>query len=122
MNDHNDPTSNNDGQSGIDRETELRNRENETGQQSDQQSREQSSQQGGQQSGQQSGTPTEPTTGESGFVGSGGDQSSDYLTKGENEDFQPEDQSDTSTGTADVETGQPTSQDSTLDDGADTSR
>lgn len=110
MNDHNDPTSNTDGQSGIDRETELRNRENETGQQADQQS------------GQQSETPTEPTTGESGFVGSGGDQSSDYLTKGENEDFQPEDQSDTSTGTADVETGQPTSSDATLDDGSDTSR
>ena len=92
------------GQTGIDPETERRNRENETGEQLQ--------------------TPTEPTTSEpeSGFVGSGGDQSSDYLTKGENEDFQPEDGSDTSTGTADVETGQPTSPDATLDDGSDTSR
>lgn len=92
------------GQTGIDPETERRNRENETGEQNQ--------------------TPSEPTTdeSESGFVGSAGDQSSDYLTKGENEDFQPEDQSDTSTGTADVETGQPTSADATLDDGSDTSR
>ncbi len=92
------------GQTGIDPETERRNRENETGEQTQ--------------------TPSEPTTSEpeSGFVGSAGDQSSDYLTKGENEEFQPEDGSDTSTGTADVETGQPTSPDATLDDGADTNR
>ena len=113
MTDHNNQT---EGQTGIDQETELRNQENETGQQADQKV--------GQQPGQPSQTPSEPTSGEpeSGFVGSAGDQSSDYLTKGENEDSQPEDQSDTSTGTADVETGQPTSQDSTLDDGSDTSR
>lgn len=62
--------------------------------------------------------------GSSGFVGSGGDQSSDYLTKGENQDFQPEGQgaSDSDAGDADITTGQPTSSDSTLDDGSDTSR
>lgn len=108
MTDHNDQNNQTDTQSqtGIDAETERRNRENETGEQNQ--------------------TPSEPTASEpeSGFVGSAGDQSSDYLTKGENEDFQPEDltTTDTSTGTADVETGQPTSSDATLDDGADTSR
>lgn len=109
------------GQGGMNAETEQRNRENETGQQSGQQFGQQSEQPGS----EQSQTSTEPTGGESesGFVGSAGDQSSDYLTKGENEDFQPEGQGgDTSTGTADVETGQPTSIDSTLDDGSDTSR
>ncbi len=96
----------NEGQTGINPETERRNRENETGEQNQ--------------------TPPEPTANEpeGGFVGSAGDQPGDYLTKGEAEDFQPEDltTSDTSTGTADVETGQPTSPDATLDDGADTSR
>ena len=88
----------------MDPETERRNRENETGEQL--QSR-----------------PNRPRMSpKADFVGSGGDQSSDYLTKGENQDFQPEDGSDTSAGTADIETGQPTSQDSTLDDGSDTSR
>ncbi|MES2903635.1 MAG: hypothetical protein V4696_05565 [Pseudomonadota bacterium] len=104
MTDHNNQD--NAGQSGIDAETEQRNRENETGQQG--------------QTGNE--TPTESTAGQSGFVGSDSDQSSDYLTKGENEDFQPEDQTDTNAGTSDIETGQPTSQDSTLDDGSDTSR
>ena len=72
----------------------------------------------------QSETPTEPTTGETGFVGSDGDQSSDYLTEGEQQDFQPEGQgaTDTDAGTSDIETGQPTSPDATLDDGSDTSR
>lgn len=100
------------GQSGIDQETERRNRENETGQQSQQPP----------QSGQ---TPGEkPAEGETGFVGSGDDQSSDYLTKGENQDFQPEGQgaTDTNAGTSDIETGQTQSPDATLDDGADTSR
>ena len=99
------------GQSGIDQETERRNRENETGQQSQQPP----------QAGQ---TPTETAEGETGFVGSAGDQSSDYLTKGENQDFQPEGQgaTDTEAGTADIETGQSTNIDATLDDGADTSQ
>ena len=95
------------GQSGIDQETERRNRENETGQQNESKT-----------------TPTDTAEGETGFVGSAGDQSSDYLTKGENEDFQPEGQgaSDTDAGTSDIETGQSSNIDSTLDDGSDTSR
>jgi len=99
------------GQSGIDQETERRNRENETGQQSQQPP----------QAGQ---TPTETAEGEKSFVGSGDDQSSDYLTEGENQDFQPEGQgaSDTNAGTADITTGQSQSDDGTLDDGSDTSR
>ena len=99
------------GQAGIDQETERRNRENETGQQSQQPPP----------AGQ---TPTETAEGETGFVGSAGDQSSDYLTKGENQDFQPEGQgaTDTEAGTADIETGQSTNIDATLDDGADTSQ
>lgn len=100
------------GQTGIDTETERRNHENETGQQASQSEE----------------TPTDSTETETdtgtGFVGSDGDQSSDYLTKGENQDFAPEGQgaSDTNAGTSDIETGQPTSADATLDDGADTSR
>ena len=94
------------GQTGIDQETERRNRENETGEQAQ--------------------TPADPAKGEgeTGFVGSAGDQSSDYLTKGENQDFQPEGQgaTDTDAGTADIETGQSDSPDATLDDGSDTSR
>jgi len=97
----------NKGQGGIDQETERRNRENETGEQN--------------QTGQ---TPDKPAEDETIFVGSAGDQSSDYLTKGENQDFQPEGQgaSDTNAGTSDIETGQSQSPDATLDDGADTSR
>ena len=94
------------GQSGIDQETERRNRENETGEQAQ--------------------TPADPAEGEgeTSFVGSAGDQSSDYLTKGENQDFQPEGQgaTDTNAGTADIETGQSSNIDATLDDGSDTSR
>ncbi|MEO8141854.1 MAG: hypothetical protein ABI617_04265 [Sphingomicrobium sp.] len=104
MTDHTNQTD--EGQSGIDQETERRNRENETGEQNQ--------------------TPPEPTQGEpeSGFVGSTGDQSGDYLTKGENQDFQLEGQgaTDTDAGTSDIETGQPTSADSALDDGSDTTR
>ncbi len=112
-----------DGQSGIDQETERRNRENETGQQSQQQP--QSGQQQPSESGQAKADQSQgESDGETGFVGSGGDQSSDYLTKGENQDFQPEGQgaTDTDAGTSDITTGQPTSSDSTLDDGSDTSR
>ena len=94
------------GQSGLDQETERRNRENETGEQAQ--------------------TPAVPAEGEgeTSFVGSAGDQSSDYLTKGENQEFQPEGQgaTDTEAGTADIETGQSTNIDATLDDGADTSQ
>lgn len=95
------------GQSGINQETERRNRENETGQQNEPKT-----------------TPTDTAEGETGFVGSAGDKSSDYLTKGENQDFQPEGQgaSDTDAGTSDIETGQAQSPDATLDDGADTSQ
>ena len=108
MTDHNQDRSKDEGQQGIDRETEKRNRENETGQK----------QQGGQQqTGGQSG---------SGFIGTKGDQSGDYLTKGEeSQDFASEGQGaqDTNAGTADIETGQrkPDS-DSELDDGSDSSR
>ena len=96
----------NQGQSGINPETEQRNRENETGEQAQ--------------------TPPESTEDktDTGFVGSAGDESSDYLTKGEEQQFQTDGQgaSDTNAGTSDIETGQPTSSDATLDDGADTSR
>ena len=102
--DHNQNDPN--GQSGIDQETERRNRENETGEQAQ--------------------APAAPTEGEgeTSFVGSAGDQSSDYLTKGENQDFQPEGQAatDTDAGTSDIETGQSSNIDATLDDGADTSQ
>ena len=98
----NDPS----GQTGIDQETERRNRENETGEQAQ--------------------TPADPAEGKgkTSFVGSAGDQSSDYLTKGENQDFQPEGQgaTDTNAGTSDIETGQSSNIDATLDDGADTSQ
>ena len=62
--------------------------------------------------------------GGTGFVGSGDDQSSDYLTEGDNEDFQPEGQgaSDTNGGTEDITTGQSQSDDASFDDGSDTSR
>ena len=103
------------GQSGMNSETELRNKENETGQQSGQQSSQQPEQAEGGKSQGDSG---------SGFVGSTGDQSSDYLTKDEKQSFQPEGQgsSDSDAGDADITTGQPTSSDATLDDGADTRR
>lgn len=107
MTDHNQDRSKDEGQQGIDRETEKRNRENETGQK----------QEGGQQTGGQSG---------SGFIGTKGDQSSDYLTKGEeSQDFASQGQGaqDTNAGTADIETGQrKQGSDSELDDGSDSSR
>ena len=105
MSDH-DSQNNTEGQGGLDQETERRNRENETGEQAQ--------------------TPAVPADGEgeTSFVGSAGDQSSDYLTKGENQDFQPEGQgaADTNAGTSDIETGQSSNIDATLDDGADTSQ
>ena len=116
------------GQSGLNQETELRNRENETGEQAQQQ---QAGQQQQPESGQ-SDTATKPqdnfaadkqgSEGGSGFVGSSDDKSSDYLTKGEKPEFAPEGQGASNAGSADIETGQSAKIDSTLDDGADTSR
>ena len=60
--------------------------------------------------------------GGSGFVGSSADQSSDYLTQGEKPDFAPEGQGASNAGGSDIETGQSTNIDATLDDGADTSQ
>ena len=117
------------GQSGLNQETELRNRENETGEQGEQPPQAGQSQQP--ESGQ-SDTATKPqdnfaadkqgSEGGSGFVGSSDDTSSDYLTKGEKQDFAPEGQGASNAGSADIETGQSANIDSTLDDGADTSR
>ena len=103
-------TQDNNGQSGIDQETERRNRENETGEQTTSEDNFAADKQGSEDG--------------SGFVGSSEDKSSDYLTKGENQDFAPEGQgaSDTNAGTSDIETGQSSNVDATLDDGADTSQ
>lgn len=99
------------GQEGIDRETELRNRENETGQP-----------QGRQELGKQADRqPSEQDPG-SGFVGTGTDPSSDDLTKSEqNPDFAPEGQGaqDTDAGRSDIETGQSQDRASGFDDGSD---
>ena len=147
MTDHNNQTetegqSGSQGQSGIDQETERRNQENETGQQSQQppQGGQQQQPEFGQQADYGSAEKSDAPTGQGqsgqapetqsdggsglGFVGSAGDQSSDYLTEGENQDFTPEGQgaSDSDAGNADITTGQPTSSDSSLDDGADTDR
>ena len=130
MTDNNQDRSQDEGQGGIDRETEQRNRENETGQ----------SQQGesafGQQ-GQSAGGDTnladsdqtggqsssgESTASEGRFVGSSQDNSSDYLTKGEeNQDFAAQGQGaqETSQSRSDVETGQSQDSGSDLDDGSD---
>ncbi len=127
----------NTGQSGIDQETERRNRENETGQQAQQPESGQTQQQQPQAGQQpqpefgQSETMTKPddnftadkqgSEGGSGFVGSSEDKSSDYLTKGE-QDFAPEGQGASNAGGSDIENGQSTNIDATLDDGADTSQ
>jgi hypothetical protein len=134
------------GQGGIDRETEDRNRENEAGQAKDQQFGQDKTDQSGQspsdkdrgssafgQQGQSAGGDTslsertgqtgggESSTGEAssqGFVGTGNDNSSDYVTKSEqDQDFAPEGQGaqDTSAGRSDVETGQSADRD---DDGS----
>ena len=152
MTDNNQDRSQDEGQQGIDRETEQRNRENETGQQQNQQFGQ--DRQGGQsqsnedrgssafgQPGQSAGGDTsvsdrtgqtggqsasgESQSGDTGFVGSGQDNSSDYLTKGEeNQDFAPEGQGaqDTSAGSSDIETGQSQNRDSSLDDGSESDR
>ena len=102
-------TQDNGGQSGIDQETERRNRENETGEQA-------------QQPEDNFAADKQGSEGGSGFVGTSDDTSSDYLTKGEKQDFAPEGQGASNAGGSDIETGQPANIDSTLDDGADTSR
>jgi hypothetical protein len=86
------------GQQASDKETERRNRENETGQQADKQSA-------------------------GGFVGTGREDTSDYLTKeprGEGQDFAEQGQGaqDTSAGKSDIETEEPTGRDAILDDGS----
>jgi|GEM_PF-4395170 len=113
MSDQDQDRSQDQGQQGIDRETEKRNRENETGQAQTQEL--------GEKAGQQ---PTDQDRG-SGFVGTGKDQSSDYLTKGEQgKDFAAEGQGaqDTTASKSDIETGQSQDRDSSLDDGSDTNR
>jgi hypothetical protein len=99
MTENNQDRSQSEGQEGIDRETELRNRENETGQQDQPAANATLSERTGQTSGQDN----------SRFVGSSSDQSSDYLTKSEeNQDLAPEGQGaqDTSASRSDIETGQ----------------
>ena len=152
MIDNNQDRSQDEGQQGIDRETEQRNRENESGQQKDQQfgqdrqdgqsptDKDRASSAFGQpgqsaggdtslsdrtgQTGGQSATGESPS-GDSGFVGSGEDSSSDYLTKGEEKQgFAPEGQGaqDTSASSSDIETEQSQDRDSRLDDGSDSDR
>jgi hypothetical protein len=102
MTDNNQDRSQDQDQQGIDRETEQRNRENETGQKQDQQ-------------------PGQERQ-DAGFVGSDQDNSSDYLTKGEeNQDFAAESQGaqDTSAGRSDIETGQSQGRDPSLEEGSD---
>lgn len=141
MTDNNQDRSQDQGQQGIDKDIEQRNRENETGQSQSQQFGQ--GQQGGEsafgQAGQSAGgetlteqdsqtggqSATGENAGEGGFVGSSGDQSSDYLTKGEeNQDFAPEGQGaqETSASRSDIETGQSQDQDSSLDEGSDSGR
>lgn len=99
MTENNQDRTQSEGQEGIDRETELRNRENETGQQDQPAADATLSERTGQTSSQDN----------SRFVGSNSDQSSDYLTKGEEgQDFAPEGQGaqDTNADRSDIETGQ----------------
>ena len=114
MADNSQDRSQDQGQEGIDRETEQRNRENETGQ-ADERNFE-----------KQAGEAIDRSeSGDTGFVGSGQDNSSDYLTKGEqNQDFAPEGQGeqDTSASRSDIETGQSQDRDSSLDDGSESDR
>ena len=118
------------GQSGIDRETEARNRENETGQAQDEQFGQKSGKDTTGEAGQPEGSDTtlSERTGQtggassSGFVGSGNDSSSDYVTKGEHDqDFAAQEQGaqDTQAGKSDIETGQSQDRDSDFDEGSD---
>ncbi len=124
MDDNNQDRSQTEGQSGIDRETEARNRENETGQAQDQQFGQDKTQPATEQSddttlsertGQTGGETASGEANPEGFVGSGKDDSSDYLTKGEaNQDFAAQGQGaqDSDAGRSDIETGQPNDSDS----------
>ncbi len=107
---------NTNGQAGIDRETELRNRENETGEQAQQPDFDEKKPE------DNFAADKQGSEGGSGFIGSSDDTSSDYVTKGENHDFAPEGQGASNAGGSDIETGQSTTVDATLDDGADTSQ
>ncbi len=140
MNDNDQDRSQSQGQQDLDKETERRNRENETGQQFDQQgSPSPSGQDRGEgfekQAGQaversdtdlaerQDETGRQQSSSEAGgFVGTQGDTSSDYLTKGEEgQDFAEQGQGaqETSAGRSDIETGQPQGEgDAELDDGS----
>jgi hypothetical protein len=143
MNENDQDRSQSEGQEGIDKETELRNQENETGQQQNQQFGQQGSpspsdQQRGEGFGEQAGQAVErsdtdlaerqdetdrqqPSSEAGGFVGAQGDTSGDYLTKGEdNPDFAEQGQGaqDTSAAKSDIETGQATDRDPSLDDGS----
>lgn len=114
------------GQSGIDRETEQRNRENETGQAQGQQTGQQGQAASDTSLADRASNPADQSgtgggAGQSGFVGSQQDQSSDYLTKGE-QDQEPSTGQDTSAASSDIETGQSQHRDSELDDGSDASR
>jgi hypothetical protein len=180
MNDKDQDRSQAEGQEGIDKETELRNRENESGQSQGQQfgqsgqsgrSGQPQDQQFGQsgqpgqlqdqqfgQSGQPGQSPSDQQRGEGfgrqagqaversdtaladrqdetsgqqssseagGFVGTQGDSSSDYLTKGEEgQDFAEQGQGaqDSSSGRSDIETGQAQEADSDLDGGSTSDR
>ena len=141
MTDNNQDRSQDQGQQGSNRETEQRNRENEAGQadQGQQFTAEQREKLGEQAQGQSSDTALEsdPQTGGQsatgqgssdqggGFVGSNQDNSSDYLTKGEeNQDFAPEGRGaqESSAGSSDIETGQSQDSDSSRDDGSDSGR
>lgn len=143
------------GQQDADKETERRNRENETGQQQGQQFG-QTGQSGQSPSGKERGEGFEQEAGQarersdttlasdeaarqqdpggttgtegagkesaSGFVGTSGDTSSDYLTKGEeSQDFAEQGQGaqETTAGKTDIETGQAKDEgDAELDDGS----
>ena len=110
MNDNDQDRTQSEGQSGIDRETEDRNRENETGEAKDQPFNRQDN---------QDTTAKAESRNPQGFVGSGKDDSSDYLTKGEqDQDFDPQGQGaqDSNSGRSDIETGQPSDSDFKSDD------
>lgn len=125
MTDNNQDRSQGEGQEGIDRETELRNRENETGQSQGQQFGQQPpaadatlSERTGQTEAE---APSDDAAPDS-FVGTGKDETTDALTKGEqNPDFAPEGQGaqDTDAGRSDIETGQAQDRASGFDDGSD---
>lgn len=119
------------GQQGSDSEIERRNRENESGQ-TGQSQRDPA---GGKEFGQQSQKdttltkPTDETTkkdkdDQSGFLGTSKEDSSDYLTKGDKQNFAEQGQGaqDSNAGEFDIETGKPKNRDARFDDGSDADR